>query len=243
MQLPNSFLRKFLTAFILVSLLFSFSLTPVKADIDDYRQNCSTSSVNGDCMPPQLSDIQVLVAKLMTSVWSIGAVGFFLILLYNGSIYLLGSWEESEYILGASIKDIQKRMAQWGTGFFMFFLSYPLMNTILGGLVADSNCYTELREPGFTFFFPSVCNEIEININPEKTDIDEDDLPSFSMDCDQFDRFHYDEIGSIDSFCNTQCGSNFTTITEYKVKNLDYYVYCDCGNEPYGTCLGVMSTP
>lgn len=228
LRLPKISIRKVLAFLMLFFIIVSFLSLPVRADIDDYRNNCSTTGISEDCLPPQISDIQVLVAKMLTTAWSLGAIAFFLILLYNGAIYLLGSWEDAEYILGASIKDVQKRMSQWGVGFFMFFLSYPLMNTILGGLVANTDCYSELREPGFTFFFPSVCNEIEIAVEPIETNILPNDV-TITFGCTDATR----------SQCVNYCGTYYKNITSFPlVGSTGWILYCDCGNSS-DKCLGI----
>lgn len=242
LKLPQSFLKNLLTVFILVCLFSTFAFTVANADINDYRENCSTTNVSEDCLPPQISDIQVLVAKLLTSAYYLGGLAFFLILLYNGSIYLIGSWEESEYILGASIKDVQKRMAQWGTGFFMFFLSYPLMNTILGLLVANTNCYEALREPGFTFFFPTVCNEVEINepVDAVETNIDEGQI-SYQWTCDEY-KAATGYAKNLTTQCFLNCGLAYSTVSLFPLKDTTDYVYCDCANKSIANiCVGITS--
>lgn len=238
LKLPKISMRKVLAFLLLFFMICSFFLSlPVRADIDDYRNNCSTTGISEDCLPPQMSDIQVLIAKLLTTAWSLGAIAFFLILLYNGLIYLLGSWEDAEYILGASIKDVQKRMSQWGVGFFMFFLSYPLMNTILGGLVANTDCYADLREPGFTFFFPTVCNEIEINVDPYKINVPEVEANK-GMSC--IDYLNLNKI-NLDIYCNSVCNSFYKSYTLFPVKdNSQALVYCKCDGNGGGTCTSVI---
>lgn len=159
-RLPQRLIR-----YVLIFMAVFFIVTPVftvniNASLSDFQNTCSTQSTSEECKPLQIKDVQELVAKAISLLWSLGAVVFFLLLLFNGAVFLIGSWEDAEYILGVSIKDAKKRMTQWVVGFIMFFLSYPIMNTLLQLLVTnDTDCYASLKEPGFTFFFPDVCNK------------------------------------------------------------------------------------
>ena len=133
-------------------------VTPVHADLATYQQNCPYGSISIDCQAPTLTDIQTFGMNMLGTAWALGGVLFFGILIYNGLIYLLGNWEESKYILGASLEDVQKRMTQWGIGFVIFFLSYPIMNSGLKLVVGDSACYKDLQTPAVHFIFPCVCD-------------------------------------------------------------------------------------
>jgi hypothetical protein len=73
----------------------------------------------------------------------------------------MGYFEELKFILGASIEDAQKRMVQWGVGFILFFISYPIMNSMLKFMIGENgDCYNDLRVPGFTFIFYDICNPV-----------------------------------------------------------------------------------
>lgn len=234
--------RTLLTVIMSVFMLTTFIIAPVKADLTDYQTTCSTTSISADCTPLKISDIQALVAKVLSLTWSLGAVVFFCILLFNGLVFLLGSWEDAEYILGVSIKDAKKRMTQWGTGFFMFFLSYPLMNTALNLVVGDSDCYANLKQPGFTFFFPNVCEKIVINnatVAAVRTNISEDDLPEVysSTNTDGL-KACAGTISNVsgETFCVNNCGELYSTLTAFKVDEADAagtavttrYIFCSC---------------
>lgn len=250
LKLPPQFWQRMLTIVMLFAMVGSFFAIPVQADVTSYKQDCSTNSIVAGCQPPKISDIQTLVVKVLTAAWSLGAVAFFALLLYNGAIYLIGSLEESEYILGVSIKDVQKRMTQWGIGFFMFFLSYPLMNTILGIMVNNTDCYAELREPGFTFFFPTVCNEVEINdavVNAVKTNIQI--IPEIKMSCSNYDlsKDFTSLVGSVSGqvYCVSNCGLLYDTMTLFPVYKQTEYVYCDCSkkiSDIANICIGTVDS-
>lgn len=150
-----------LTIIILLVMVSSLFSNPVSADIKKFKETCSTNEVTEDCRPLKLSDAQILVSKILAVAWPMGALIFLVLLVINGIKYMTATSSD-----GA--KEAQKKMTQWLIGIFLYFLSYPIMNTILGALVGDSPCYEDLKEPGFTFFFPEVCNQVEIN-NPSST--------------------------------------------------------------------------
>lgn len=227
----KQFLKTLCIIFLTLFGFLNFAVLPVAADLTTYQQNCSTQNITEDCIPPTISDAQGLAFKLLVSAWSLAGVIFLVLLIYNGLIYLLGSWEESKYILGASLEDVQKRMAQWGIGFFLFFLSYPLMNTMLKALVNDGDCYASLKEPGFTFFFPEVCSyegpvKVTQTPTPKPTT---DDLIYLIDDCADWNG---------ETVCFQACGVDTDDIEwAATTKNGEArYVRCDC--TPIAKCMG-----
>lgn len=244
-KLPQNFSRKVMTMIIICCAILSVVAAPVFADLTTYQTNCSVNGVSETCQPPSISDFQSLVAKIISTAWSLGAVVFFVLLLYNGTIYLVGSWEESKYILGASLEDVQKRMTQWGIGFFMFFLSYPLMNTLLLALVANTDCYAALRKPGFTFFFPTLCQQVDytqyatmVKINPPTG------AQNTPYSCDLVANPPVPitaPVPQLDPFCALNCGTRYTTMTEFLYPGYtNLYVVCQCSSK---TCWNTSSFP
>ena len=150
-------LKKFLLASI-VSLFFLSILTISTFAVGtDYKESCSANSVDPKCNPPNLYDVQLFVVQLIGTAWALGGLIFGALLIYNGTLYLMGYFEELKFVLGASIEDAQKRMVQWGVGFVLFFISYPIVHSLLKFLVGTNDCYDDLRVPGFTFIFYDVC--------------------------------------------------------------------------------------
>ena len=156
---------------MLTIIIGTMLIVPVFADLSNNQTKCSGFAVKEDCQPLTILDAQVLAGNMIGTAYALGGLLFLGILIYNGTIYLIGSWEEAKYILGASLEDIQKRMAQWGVGFFLFFLSYPIMNSILHNIIPpDSKCYGGFQSPVVMFVFPDVCDYVaQPSITPTST--------------------------------------------------------------------------
>jgi len=150
-------MNKLYKIFVILAIVINIFTPLAVLGVSNPQTDCPANSVSVNCQPPKISDIQVFIVQMIGTAWALGGILFGGILIYNGAIYLIGNWEESKYVLGASIEDVQKRMTQWGIGFFLFFLSYPIMNSFLKFLVGNSNCYDQLKVPGFTFVFSEVC--------------------------------------------------------------------------------------
>lgn len=144
---------------LLVTVLFFFAFyISINALGTNYQETCPAGSVEPGCQPPKISDIQIFVVQLIGTAWALGGLIFGMLLMYNGTLYLMGYFEELKFIMGASIEDAQKRMVQWGVGFLLFFISYPIMNSMLKFMVGENvDCYNDLRVPGFTFIFYDIC--------------------------------------------------------------------------------------
>ncbi len=213
-------LKFFLNFFITLLLLGAF-LLPVHADLAEYQENCSVNSTSEACQPPQLSDIQTLTVNLLGTVWALGGVIFMGLLIYNGMIYLLGSWEEAKYILGASLEDVQKRMVQWGISFMIFLFSYPFMNSVLKFAVADSECYESLQSPVVMFVFPDVCNYVPQPSVEPTGGVTEAPTSGVVMTCAEFKT-----KSGIDptTICSKNCPANVAsgTIMEFAMDNNVY---------------------
>ena len=151
-----------------ISFLFLIGFTViVNALGTDYQESCSANSVDPNCRPPNFYDVQLFVVQLIGTAWALGGFIFAALLIYNGTLYLMGYFEELKFILGASIEDAQKRMVQWGVGFVLFFISYPIVHSLLKLLIGpDSDCYSDLRVPGFTFIFYDVCTQPSTTVTP-----------------------------------------------------------------------------
>lgn len=150
-------LKKLLLASIVSIVFLSILTITVYAVGTNYQETCSANSVDPDCKPPNLFDVQLFVVQLIGTAWALGGLIFGALLIYNGTLYLMGYFEELKFVLGASIEDAQKRMVQWGIGFVLFFISYPIVHSLLKFLVGTNDCYEDLRVPGFTFIFYEVC--------------------------------------------------------------------------------------
>lgn len=151
-----------------VSFLFLIGFTVVVSALGtDYQETCSANSVDPNCRPPNFYDVQLFVVQLIGTAWALGGFIFAALLIYNGTLYLMGYFEELKFILGASIEDAQKRMVQWGVGFVLFFISYPIVHSLLKLLIGENNdCYGDLRVPGFTFIFYDVCTTTTVTATP-----------------------------------------------------------------------------
>ena len=55
------------------------------------------------------------------------------------------------------ISTAKKRIGLWLIGFIMYYLATPMVGVAMNALIADNDCFGQLRDPGFTFFFDDVC--------------------------------------------------------------------------------------
>lgn len=153
-----------ITIFLLFSLVWilptkslgSATATPTNTDFRD------CSAINGkpdpDCQAASLLDAQLMVVQLIGTAWALGGLVFFFLLVTNGSLYLMSYIDELKYIIKIDPEDAQKRMIQWAIGFVLFFLSYPIVASLLKLIINENtSCYDKLRVPGFTFIFYDVC--------------------------------------------------------------------------------------
>jgi hypothetical protein len=115
-----------------------------------------------------LQQAEFLVGQGIAALYGLTSVIFIGAFIYNGFIYILGYFPESKYwFAGATIENASEKMIQWVVAIIIVLVSYPLVFTIITFLIpAGSTCYDNLRVPGFTFFFPSVCTTGDTNASP-----------------------------------------------------------------------------
>lgn len=107
-----------------------------------------------NCEPPQLRELQYVVIRFIYAAWAFGGIVFMLLLVVIGFIYLTSAGDEQK------AEQAKKRGGQWVIGVLLYFLSQPVVATIMRGLISnEAECYANLRDPGFTFFFSTVCSE------------------------------------------------------------------------------------
>jgi len=139
----------------LVLLPFVVSTEPTLA-AGNITPPCDLNS-SEPCEPPRLNEVQYLVTRLIYTAWAFGGVVFMVLLVVIGGIYLTSAGDPQK------VETAKKRAGQWVIGVFLYFLAQPLTATLMRGLVSgDANCFANLQDPGFTFFFPNVCDVQEV---------------------------------------------------------------------------------
>jgi hypothetical protein len=145
-------LKFFLKTIILASFLFVFLISPTFAaqcapgvtprDCGINTKNCVP------CEPESLPQLEIIAVQVIGLIYVLTGIIFFAIFIYNSYLYMFNH-----------IEDSKKRMIQWIIGFLMIMFSQPIVATVMDVLIDDStDCYSELQQPGFTFFFPQVCD-------------------------------------------------------------------------------------
>ncbi len=157
------FNKKIFQIFVIFLVFTFFWLVPTyslgaSAEPEPSFRDCSANSIDPECNPATIRDAQLMVVQLIGTAWAIGGIVFFLLLLINGLLYLMSYNDELKYIIKIDPEDAQKRMIQWGIGFILFFLSYPIVASLMKLIISENNdCYNDLRVPGFTVIFYDVC--------------------------------------------------------------------------------------
>ncbi|KXK26783.1 MAG: hypothetical protein TR69_WS6001000804 [candidate division WS6 bacterium OLB20] len=137
-----------LLVLIVVVLPLFISAEPASAQVSE---PCSLES-SEPCEPPTIRELQYLVTRVIYAAWAFGGIVFMVLLVVIGGIYLTSAGDQSK------VEIAKKRAGQWVIGLLLYFLAYPISATLMQGLIAeDASCYENLRDPGFTFFFPQVC--------------------------------------------------------------------------------------
>lgn len=144
-------LVKFLIILICALSFVSSFVLPVYAQGGDPGsiENCSTEVVDGNCQPPTLQGAEFLVVRLLYFGWLFGGFLWTAFLIAIAIDYFSGDPQK--------IQNAKKRFGLWIGGFVLYYLSVTIVEIPMKLIIADNECYGELRDPGFTFFFSDVC--------------------------------------------------------------------------------------
>lgn len=150
--MKKTFLSLLLTTILTFSIL-GLRTIPVLAQggNSDFLDSCSTDSIDPDCKPPTLQQIEFLVVKLIYAAWSLGGflwLGYFVII---AKIYFSSDPNK--------IEEAKQRFMRWVIGFALYYLSWAIVGNVMELMIADgTSCFEEFNgTPGFKFFFPDVC--------------------------------------------------------------------------------------
>ncbi|MFQ5493459.1 MAG: hypothetical protein ACE5DX_04840, partial [Candidatus Dojkabacteria bacterium] len=138
-------------------------ITPVSVDCDPRQDDPAAEDFCGD--PPSIRELEFLAVRVLYAVWACGGIIFIMLLTYIGFIWMTSGGSDEK------IAEAKKRAGQWVIGFLLFFLAQPLVATLMRGLIADdSECFTQLQDPGFTIFFTDVCTGGDVASNGDGGD-------------------------------------------------------------------------
>jgi len=148
---PKNFFKKiFLASFVLFALAFSLMAPAFAEDCQPgvTPLPCpSGAEFCRPCDPPSLPHLEVIAVEALGFVWVMTGIIFFGLFVYNSYLYMFNKVEDSK-----------KRMVQWVIGLIMILFAQPLIATVMETIIdKNTQCFEELRQPTFTFFFPTVC--------------------------------------------------------------------------------------
>lgn len=128
---------------------------------------CDIDTVDPNCDPPQLQEIEYFAVRILYIIWAAGGLVFLILMIIIGFTWMTSGGDEGK------IATAKKRAGQWIVGFLLYFLSQPIVGTLMKGLIApgDKDCFKNLNTPGFTFFFADVCTEGDQVDSNEETGI------------------------------------------------------------------------
>lgn len=153
----QTFLRYFLAIFMLVFFVSNLYLTTLytshaQGGQTDFIESCPVDSVSPDCNPPTFQQIEYMFVRLIYFLWISGGIIFGFFLAYAGWMYFSSLGEQDK------MAEARDRASKWLISVLLYFFSRPIVATMMHEFVSDNvNCYAELNEPGFTFFFPTAC--------------------------------------------------------------------------------------
>jgi hypothetical protein len=126
---------------------------------------CATEKYDPNCEPPRLQELEVIAVRLLYAAWACGGIIFMVLLVLIGYTYMTSAGDQGK------VESARKRGTQWIIGFLLFFFSQPIVATLMKGLISgNTTCFKDLTDPGFTFFFTSVCTQgDQANTNPSGT--------------------------------------------------------------------------
>lgn len=144
-----------LTIFLSLSIV-GFRLIPATVNAQggntDFLDSCSTDSIDPNCRPPTLQQLEFVVVKLIYSAWSLGGLLWLVYFINIARLYFTSDPNK--------IEDAKQRFLRWVTGIALFYLSWAIIGNVMALMIADgTDCFEEFNgTPGFLFFFPEVCD-------------------------------------------------------------------------------------
>lgn len=143
---------------MLASLIVLFFLIPVFGNISyaqgsqtDFLTSCPPGVVSKDCQPPTLQQIEFTLVRFLYAIWGSAGIIFLVLMIYNGYLYMFSGGDEEK------IREARTRTVQWAIGFVLLFISVPIVSTIMKIFIKEGECFGQLTDPGFSFFFADVC--------------------------------------------------------------------------------------
>ena len=136
-----------------LSGIFSGGAVYAQGGTTDFLESCPPGVVSDTCQPPTLQQIEFTLVRLLYALWGSAGIIFLGLAIYNGFQYMFAGGEEEK------LRELRGKAIQWLVGLFLIFLAVPIVSTIMKIFIADGQCFGQLRDPGFSFFFPDVCTQ------------------------------------------------------------------------------------
>lgn len=108
--------------------------------------------------PPRLRDLEPLLVQVVYIVWAFGGFIFTFLLMVIGFQYMISMGDQQKQ------QELKSRGKNWIIGLIVFFIGYPIIVTVysvIGIGETNTECYKDIKTPGFHFFFPEVCTDPE----------------------------------------------------------------------------------
>lgn len=143
----------FVTSPVLIARHTYIAAPTVHAQIVD-PCNDPDLAPSSDCPPPTFQVIEFVVVRVIYFMWGFTGVIFMIFLLRIGWMYYFSNGEQER------IAEARRMAVRWFIGLLIIFFARPLIATVMSELVADNdNCFDNLNDPGFTFFFEEACTD------------------------------------------------------------------------------------
>lgn len=139
---------------LLVVLTFGFVMqVDVFAQGGDsgFLESCPPGAISSDCQPPTLQQGEFLAVRLLYFAWLFGGAMWTAFLIAIAAMFYSGDQQK--------IATAKKRFGLWVAGFVIYYLSVPMVEIPMKALIDENECFDQLRDPGFTFFFDDVCTD------------------------------------------------------------------------------------
>lgn len=108
--------------------------------------------------PPRLRSLEPILVQIVYMIWAFGGLIFTVLLMVIGFQYMISMGDPQKQ------EELKSRGKNWIIGLIIFFIGYPIILTVYNVIgIGDTNseCYEDIKTPGFHFFFPSICTDPE----------------------------------------------------------------------------------
>lgn len=99
-------------------------------------------------LPPDLRQAEVWFVSILYLLWGLSGIFFTSVLIFIGFTYMTSQGDADK------IAKAKERIRNWGIGFVLVFLAYPILSTAFSYIGINRCLSQDIQMPGFQFFFP-----------------------------------------------------------------------------------------